>query len=170
MTRGHSTACIALGSNLGDRHEYLTRALACIAALPETSLVAFSTFIETDPVGPVPQPGYLNAAAVIRTTLNPRGLLTSLLTIERSLGRDRAQEQRWGPRTLDLDLLLYDDLMLDQAGLTIPHPRMHERLFVLTPLAEVAPHFTVPGLRATVTELRDLLLARGTSDAASGSK
>lgn len=147
------TAHIALGSNLGDRAATLTDALAAIGALPATSLAAVSPFIETDPVGPGTQGKYLNAAAELRTALSPAELLAGLLAIERAHGRDRAREQRWGPRRLDLDILLFESLVLDAPGLVIPHPRMHERPFVLEPLNAIAPGATHPLLKVTVGQL-----------------
>jgi 2-amino-4-hydroxy-6-hydroxymethyldihydropteridine diphosphokinase len=146
-------AFVALGSNLGDRRAHLDFALSALGDLPLTSLGAVSGIVETEPVGSVPQGRYLNAAAEVRTGLSPRRLLESLLEIERSRGRDRARELQWGPRTLDLDLLLYGDRMIDEPGLTVPHPRLHERLFVLVPLAQVAGGTLVPGHGRSVTEL-----------------
>lgn len=151
------TAALGLGSNLGDRRATLEAGLAAINNLRGTSTLRTSPFLETDPVGSIPQPRYLNAAAIIQTTLPPRALLDHLLVIERSLGRDRAKEQRWGPRTLDIDLLLYGDLILNEPGLTIPHPRLHERGFVLLPLATIAPDLRVPTLSATIRELANRL-------------
>jgi 2-amino-4-hydroxy-6-hydroxymethyldihydropteridine diphosphokinase len=124
-----------------------------MAHLPGTVLRAAATPIQTAPVSDIPQGAFLNSAAVIETRLSPRHLLAALLEIERSRGRDRAAERRWGPRTLDLDLLLYGDLVLDVPGLTLPHPRLHERGFVLVPLAQIAPGWVVPTLGRTVREL-----------------
>jgi 2-amino-4-hydroxy-6-hydroxymethyldihydropteridine diphosphokinase len=170
MSRGRpTTACIALGANLNDRAASIAAALSQIASLPCTALVHSSDLIETDPVGPIPQPGYLNAAAVVHTTLSARDLLTGLLDIERSLGRDRSMKERWGPRTIDLDLLLYGDLIIDEPGLTIPHPRLHERLFVLTPLASIAPDAVVPTLDATIADLHERLIKAGTQSSRTGS-
>lgn len=148
-----ATAAIALGSNVGDRRAHLAAAADAIAHLPHSSLLSLSDFIPTDPVGPVPQDEYLNAAALIETGLDPRGLLDALLSIEQSRGRDRARERRWGPRTLDLDLLLYDGRVIDEPGLTIPHPRLHERAFVLMPLAQIGPDLVVPTLGRTIRGL-----------------
>ncbi len=113
-------------------------------------MLAVSSLRETDPVGVLDQPRFLNGAARLQTELAPRALLDSLLDVERALGRERAE--RWGPRTIDLDLLLYDRLVLDEPGLTLPHPRLHERRFALEPLAELAPGLELPG-RGSVESL-----------------
>lgn len=152
-------AYLALGSNLGDRHAHLRFALGALAALPGTTLLGVSGILETDPVGPVPQGKYLNAAAAIETRLGPHDLLARLHGIERAAGRDRATGERWGPRTLDLDLLLYAGVILNGPGLTVPHPRLHERLFVLEPLSQIAPSLIVPGLGRSISDLRDALLS-----------
>jgi len=120
-----------------------------------------SDLFETLPVGPGEQGLYLNTAAVLETSLSPKNLLAGLLEIERALGRDRAAGERWGPRVIDLDLLLYGGLTLDEPGLQVPHPRMHERAFVLVPLAEVARDWAVPGTGRTVGELAGGADARG---------
>lgn len=146
-------ACIGLGSNLGDRSAHLGAAIEALAAVPGVRILAVSAPIETAPVGPPGQGPYLNAAARIRTTLEPAALLASMLAIECDRGRRRDREPRWGPRTLDLDLLLFGDRMLAIDGLEVPHPRMHERDFVLRPLAEIAPEFVHPALARTVREL-----------------
>ncbi len=135
---GASIAYIALGSNVGDRRAAIESALRALGGTPGVQVTATSTIIETAPEGPLGQPAYLNAAAALATTLAPRELLERLLAIEVQQGRDRAAEQRWGPRRLDLDLLLYDDRIIDEPDLTVPHPRLHERAFVLTPLADIA--------------------------------
>ncbi len=152
------TACVALGSNLGDRRAHIAAATEAIASLPKTRLVAASMIHETPPVGPPGQDHYLNACLRIQTALAPRNLLDALLAIERERGRVRDPEHRWGPRTLDCDLVLYADRTIDEPGLTVPHPRLHERLFVLKPLAEVAADLRVPGHDATVAQLLDALL------------
>ena len=141
---------LGIGSNLGDRARHVQQALEQLERLDQTRLVAASAVIETAPVGPIEQGAYLNAAAAIETGLSPRDLLRALHAIERAHGRDRTQEARWGPRTLDLDILVYADLMMTEPGLTIPHPRLHERVFVLEPLAEIAAERLVPGLHQTV--------------------
>lgn len=135
---------IGLGANLGDREAALRGALEALAAQPEVELIAVSTLRETDPVGYVEQPRFLNAAAAVETELPPRALLDRLLAIERAQGRTR-EGPRYGPRTIDLDLLLYGDEVVDEPGLTVPHPRLHERAFALEPLAELAPGVVVPG-------------------------
>jgi len=129
-------AYVGLGSNLGDRAAYLLLGLSALSRLPETRLLRLSPVYETDPVGP-PQPPYLNMVAELETELSPKGLLAEMLRIEKALGRER--RERWGPRTLDLDLLLYGDLVLEEAGLSVPHPRLHERAFVLVPLLDLLP-------------------------------
>lgn len=142
-------AYIALGSNLGDREANIAGAIEAIAQLPDTAVVRCSTIIQTDPVGPEGQGPYLNGVAHIQTSLEPRQLLDQLLAIEARFGRYRAGEQRWGPRTLDLDVLIYADRIIDEPGLSIPHPRLHERAFVLIPLSEIAPDITIPGRKET---------------------
>lgn len=150
-------AAIAIGSNVGNRESHLRAALLRIASLPRSRLVSASSFHTTAPVGPIAQPDFLNAAATIQTDLSPRELLAELHRIERERGRDRESEQRWGPRTLDLDLILYGELVSMHDDLMIPHPRMHERRFVLAPLAEVAGDWLVPTQHKTVRELLDAL-------------
>ena len=130
-------AFIGLGSNLGDREKTLRSALARLAANPRVNVVAVSSLRETDPVGPVlDQPRFLNGAAALDTSLGARELLDLLLEIESEFGRTRAGPPR-GPRTLDLDLLVYGDQRIDEPGLQVPHPRLHERRFVLEPLEEL---------------------------------
>jgi 2-amino-4-hydroxy-6-hydroxymethyldihydropteridine diphosphokinase len=152
------TAYIALGSNVGDRRATLDSALACLRAADGVTVTAVSSFVETEPVGP-PQRPYLNAAAELRTTLDPGVLLDLLHAVESSHGRDRGGETRWGPRRLDLDLLLYGERVIDEPGLTVPHPRMHERRFVLGPLAQIAPHAVHPARGRTVQWLLAALSA-----------
>ncbi len=143
-------AYVALGSNLGDRRATLERAMELLDAHPGVRVVATSSLRETEPWGPVEQPPFLNGAVALDTTLGPRALLDVLLETEETLGRVRAE--RWGPRSIDLDLLLYGDAVVDEPGLVVPHPRLHERLFVLEPLAALQPEAVVPG-RGVVREL-----------------
>ncbi len=138
-------AYVGVGANIGDREATIR---AAIAALP--GVVAVSELRETDPVGVTDQPAFLNGAVAVETELSPRELLESLLMIERGLGRERGL--RWGPRTIDLDLLLYGAETVDEPGLTVPHPRLHERRFALEPLADLDPELVVPG-RGTVSAL-----------------
>lgn len=154
-------AYIALGSNLGDRESSIRGALDALDAHKDIDLVASSTIIETDPVGPPGQGPYLNAAACIRTAYSARRLLDTLLSIEQCHGRNRRAEQRWGPRTLDLDLLIYADQVIDEPGLCIPHPRLHEREFVLIPLAEIAPAIHVPLHEKTPRAMLEALTGHG---------
>ena len=143
-------AYVGLGSNLGDRAAYLLLGLSALSRLPETRLLRLSPVYETDPVGP-PQPPYLNMVAELETELSPKGLLAEMLGIEKALGRER--RERWGPRTLDLDLLLYGDLVLEEEGLSVPHPRLHERAFVLVPLLDLLPEGRHPLLGQSFAEL-----------------
>ncbi|TVQ61715.1 MAG: 2-amino-4-hydroxy-6-hydroxymethyldihydropteridine diphosphokinase [Phycisphaerales bacterium] len=161
-----AVAFIALGANLGDRAVTIGSAFESVRILGGVRLEACSNLHETAPVGgPPDQPAYLNAAVRVRTTLGPRELLAALHAVERAHGRDRAREARWGPRTLDLDLLIYADLVIDEPGLTVPHPRLVERLFVLEPLAEVGADAAVPGPsgggRTVASLLRSLRNASG---------
>ena len=141
MTRAY----VGVGANLGDREAMIRSA---VDALP--GVVAVSELRETDPVGVVDQPPFLNGAAALETELSPRDLLRALLVVERELGRER--RERWGPRTIDLDLLLYGEERIDEPGLTVPHPRLHERRFALEPLADLDPELAIPG-RGSVADL-----------------
>ena len=145
-------AFVGLGSNLGEREATLRQALDALGSTDGIAVVAVSSFRETDPVGLVDQPRFVNAAAELETRLAPRELLEQLLEVERSLGRDRSTEKRWGPRKVDLDLLLYGDETIDEPGLEVPHPRLAERAFVLEPLLELDPELQLPDGR----RLRDL--------------
>ena len=153
-----------MGANLGEKRLNIEGAAVMIAQLPTTQISGSSKLHTTKAVGgPARQPSYLNAVLQVQTELSPQELMESLLEIEQVMGRDRTQEERFGPRTLDLDLLLYDDLVLtspDASGLTVPHPRMQERLFVLEPLAEIAPELVHPVSGKTVKELLDELKSR----------
>jgi 2-amino-4-hydroxy-6-hydroxymethyldihydropteridine diphosphokinase len=150
-----TTAYIGLGSNLGDREATLRAAIARLNASREISVLEVSSFRETEPVGFTDQPRFVNAVAAVETELEPRRLLEALLAIERAMGRTR-DGPRFGPRTIDLDLLLYGDAVLDEPGLRVPHPRMHERTFVLEPLSELDPGLVVPGRGPLETLLRKL--------------
>ena len=134
---------IGLGSNLGESCDQLRLALADLDRLPGTRLLAQSSLYRSAPVGYLDQPDFVNAVAKISTTLTPQALLSALLHIEQHYGRERAFTN--APRTLDLDVLLYDDLQIHEPGLTVPHPQMHSRAFVLQPLLEIAPDCTIPG-------------------------
>ena len=144
-------AYIALGSNLGDREKTIRGAVAALEADPDIAVVAVSTLIDTEPVGVVDQPRFLNGVAALDTDLSARQLLDVLLDVERRFGRLRDGAVPQGPRTLDLDLLLYGDDEIDEPGLRVPHARMHEREFVLGPLEELAPSLEVPGKGAIQT-------------------
>ncbi|MFI4871829.1 MAG: 2-amino-4-hydroxy-6-hydroxymethyldihydropteridine diphosphokinase [Phycisphaerales bacterium JB061] len=150
-------AYIALGANLGDRERTLGQAVEAIDTLASTRVTARSALIETEPVGPIEQGSYLNGVIRIETGLDAPALLTELLKIEASLGRDRSRAERWGPRTVDLDLLIFGEAQIELPGLCVPHPRIAERLFVLEPLCEIAPDLIVPGAAQTVRQLRDNL-------------
>jgi 2-amino-4-hydroxy-6-hydroxymethyldihydropteridine diphosphokinase len=145
-------AYLGLGSNLGDRLAHLQHAIDALAATSGIGLVAVSSVYETAPVGGPEQDDYLNAVVAIDTSLDPHGLLEAAMSVERL--EDRVREVRWGPRTLDVDVLLFDDEQIDAPDLVVPHPRMHERAFVLMPLRDVAPERvpTLPGDREGVTE------------------
>lgn len=145
-------AYIALGSNLGDRRAYLDGAVAKLRSQAGVDVLQVSSYHETEPVGgPAGQGKYLNAVAEVRTTLDAPGLLHALLAVETAM--DRVRSERFGPRTIDLDVLLYGHAIIQTAELTVPHPRMHERLFVLQPLAEIAPLAVHPALKSTALDL-----------------
>ena len=154
-------AFIGLGSNLGDPRSQLQRAFAALGELPGTCLVAQSSLYRSAPLGFQDQPDFVNAVAKIATELSPQALLQALLQIEHSHGRERTF--RNAPRTLDLDILLYDDVRLHEHGLTIPHPQMHRRAFVLRPLLEIAPDASIPAVgeaRSALQECHDQSLER----------
>jgi 2-amino-4-hydroxy-6-hydroxymethyldihydropteridine diphosphokinase len=145
------TALIALGSNQGDSAGFLHAALAALDEVPGVRVVDRSSIYVTHPVGGIEQPDFLNMAARLETTLVPEALLLRLLDVERSLGRERTV--RWGPRTIDLDLLLQEGHVIESPLLTLPHPELHNRGFVLAPLAEIAPELRHPVLGVSVCEL-----------------
>jgi 2-amino-4-hydroxy-6-hydroxymethyldihydropteridine diphosphokinase len=144
-------AYVGLGANLGPRETTIQRAVALLAAEQGIEVVEQSTLRETDPVGLVDQPRFLNGVVALDTTLSPRELLDVLLRVELELGRTRDGE-RWGPRTIDLDLLVHGSRVVDEPGLRVPHPRLHERRFALEPLAELAPDLEIPR-RGKVSEI-----------------
>jgi 2-amino-4-hydroxy-6-hydroxymethyldihydropteridine diphosphokinase len=135
-----------MGSNLGKRQETIAEAVELIGAEEGVEVVAVSSLRETEPVGYADQPPFMNGVIGLETELSPRKLLERLLEIERRLGRVRGEGPRFGPRTIDLDLLLYGDEIVDEPGLIVPHSRLHERRFALEPLAELDPYLEVPGL------------------------
>ena len=147
-------AYVALGANLGPREITLLRAVDLLAETEGIDVRAVSQLRETEPVGVVEQPPFLNGAVAVETSLPPRELLERLLEVERTLGRVR--DVRWGPRPVDLDLLVYGDQQIDELGLRVPHPRLHERRFALEPLAELDPELTIPGIGPVVDALAAL--------------
>jgi 2-amino-4-hydroxy-6-hydroxymethyldihydropteridine diphosphokinase len=159
-------AYIALGSNLGDRRGAIDAATQALDGTPGITVRAISTIRETEPQGITEQGRFLNAVVSIATDLDARPLLERCLEIERAQGRDRSRERRWGPRRLDLDLLLYGEAVIDEDSLTVPHPRMHERKFVLEPLAELAPEAVHPVLGRTIESLLGELRRGSRADSA----
>jgi 2-amino-4-hydroxy-6-hydroxymethyldihydropteridine diphosphokinase len=140
-------ALLGLGGNVGDVRATLDEAVARFADGRAVTLLARSSDYLTPPWGVEDQPPFVNLAVTVETALSPRALLTRALDVERALGRDRSTGERWGPRPIDIDLLAYDDLTLDEPGLTLPHPRLFERAFVLVPLTEIAPERVIAGRR-----------------------
>ena len=149
---------LGLGSNLGEREKNLTEAIGMLKALPNTEVAAVSAFHTTTPWGYVDQPDFLNCAVLINTTLSPHAILEACMDIERRLGRVRAV--RWGPRVIDIDILFYDDMIIKDEGLQIPHPLLHEREFVLLPLTDIAPGLVHPVFGMTVSSLYERLCAK----------
>jgi 2-amino-4-hydroxy-6-hydroxymethyldihydropteridine diphosphokinase len=140
-------ALLGLGGNVGEVRATLDKAVALLAGNKDIILRARSSDYATPPWGVTDQPPFINLAIQVETTLAPRALLERALKVERALGRDRARETRWGPRTIDIDLIAYDDLVCDEPGLILPHPRLFERAFVLVPLAEIVPDHVIAGRR-----------------------
>ncbi len=153
-------AYIGLGSNLGERETLIRLALEQLAALPDTTLGRVSSLYDTAPVGELDQPNFLNAVAALETGLTARQVLWNLLLIERRLGRVRTPQSRYGPRTIDLDLLLFGDQIIDEPELTVPHPELARRAFVLVPLVELEPTLVHPVLGDTMVGLLARLKAR----------
>jgi 2-amino-4-hydroxy-6-hydroxymethyldihydropteridine diphosphokinase len=151
MQRHH--AYIGFGSNLGDRLENCRNAIGALAALPPCSLLETSSFYETSPVGLVEQPAFINGVVLLETDEDAHWLLRQMLEIEKTFGRIR--NLKWGPRSIDLDLLFFDDQIINTPELSVPHPSLHERRFVLEPLNEVAPDFRHPSLGKSVADLRN---------------
>lgn len=156
MNSAAEVAFIGLGGNTGDPAAVLREALIQLDALPGSRLLRSSPLYRTAAWGITEQPDFINAVAALRTTLAPQALLDALLRIEQQHGRDRSREHRWGPRSLDLDLLLYGQRQLEQPGLRVPHPHLHERAFVLVPLGRIAPDVHIPG-RGRVCDLLQAL-------------
>ncbi len=140
-------ALVAFGANLGDARDTIARAISAFCGIPSIRLVARSSDYRTPPWGVTDQPPFINACIEVATDLTPRKLLDHAHSVEAAFGRDRAAEKRWGPRSLDIDLLTYDSIELDEPGLILPHPRMFERAFVLVPLSDIAPGRVVAGRR-----------------------
>jgi len=151
-------AFVGLGGNLGDPAATLQEAIRELDGLPSTRLLRASRLYRSPAWGVQGQPDFINAVALLETALDARTLLDAMLQVERLHGRDRAAETRWGPRTLDLDLLLYGDAVIEEPGLRVPHPHLHERAFALLPLSEIAPEAMIPG-RGVVRDVLDTIAA-----------
>jgi len=154
MTPARCRAFVGLGSNLDDPLTQVQRAVQAMAGIAQTQLITQSSYYSSAPLGPADQPDYINAVVELATALSPHALLAELQAIENAQGRQRGEH--WGPRTLDLDLLLYADLQLHTDALTLPHPEMHKRAFVLVPLLEIASDIVIPGLHSAAALLQAL--------------
>jgi len=159
MSASQITAYIGIGSNIEDRKKNLDRAIELLNLANDVEVTTVSSYINTAPVGYTDQPDFLNAAVEVKTTLAAKDLLEICKNIEKELKRERII--RWGPRTIDLDILLYGDLIQNEENLTIPHPRMHEREFVIKPLNEIAPQAFHPVLKQAISDIYQVLQSRG---------
>jgi len=159
MSASQITAYIGIGSNIEDRKKNLDRAIELLNLANDVEVTTVSSYINTAPVGYTDQPDFLNAAVEVKTTLAAKDLLEICKNIEKELKRERII--RWGPRTIDLDILLYGDLIQNEENLTIPHPRMHEREFVIKPLNEIAPQAFHPVLKQAISDIYQVLQRRG---------
>ena len=158
-TGGAKIVYLSLGSNVGDREEYIEQAIFLLGKIKGVEILRRSSNYETDAVGGPEQPQFINAAVSLRTTLSPQKLLEEIHTIENALGRER--EVEWGPRTIDIDVLLFGDVILSEDELQIPHPLLHERLFVLQPLKEIAAHVIHPVLEKSIEDIYEEAKAEG---------
>jgi 2-amino-4-hydroxy-6-hydroxymethyldihydropteridine diphosphokinase len=152
MIEAPTRVFVGIGGNVGEVETTIAEAMWALDSLPQTSIRAQSRMYRTPPWGNTEQPPFINAVVELQTRLTPRVLLDLLLDIELRFGRDRSESEKWGPRELDLDLLIYGDEQLDEPGMHVPHPRLHERAFVLVPLAEIAPKLEIQGV-GRVSEL-----------------
>ena len=160
LEKNQGNVAIGMGSNLGESLDTLKNAIQTLDEIPGINLITYSNWYRTKPIGP-PQPDYINGCALLKVELTPHNLLEILLEVEQKFKRVRLEH--WGPRTLDLDLILYDDLILDTPNLQIPHPRMRERAFVLVPLAEIAPDWIDPVSGQTIVKLLEVVECSGVS-------
>lgn len=158
-TGGAKVVYLCLGSNVGDREEYIEQAVFLLGKIKGVELLRRSSNYETEAVGGPDQPQFINAAVSLRTALTPHKLIEELHTIENALGRER--EVEWGPRTIDIDILLFGDVILSEDELQIPHPLLHERLFVLQPLKEIAAHVIHPVLEKSIEDILEEVKAEG---------
>ncbi len=159
LEKNQGNAAIGMGSNLGESLDTLKNAIKTLDEIPGINLISYSNWYRTKPVGGPKQPDYINGCALLKVELTPHKLLEILLDVEQKFKRVRLEH--WGPRTLDLDLILYDDLILDTPNLQVPHPRMRERAFVLVPLAEIAPNWIDPVSGKTIAQLLEVIECSG---------